>query len=476
MVFSSFALNAQVTNSTLSGKVTDSEGLEVIGATIQATHIPTGSLYGTTTNENGVFSIPNMRSGGPYKVEITYVGFQDVTDETVYLPLGSEFILNKTMNAGVALDEVEVVGTKSSIINSNRTGASTNLSSAQINSLPTISRSITDFTRMSPQAQGGSGFAGRDGRYNNIQIDGANFNNNFGLSSNNLPGGGSQPISLDAIEEIQVNVAPYDVRQTNFTGAGINAVTRSGTNTFSGSAYGFYRDQDFNGYKVGADTIPQGDKITSKVIGARLGGALIKNKLFFFVNGEYESNVRPGITLVPSAPGRTGDNVSRTTLEDMALVSNYVKETYGYDTGTSEGYANNFATKNYKAIARLDWNINQMHKLTLRYNQMVATDDQVVNGSSGPNPRSSSNRISRNSYAFENANYNFENSVRSFTAELNSNFKGNLSNQLLVTYTKIQDTRGSKSDIFPFIDIKKDGDAYMSLGYELFSYKNDGAV
>ncbi|MBK8632946.1 MAG: carboxypeptidase regulatory-like domain-containing protein [Saprospiraceae bacterium] len=156
MVFSSFALNAQVTNSTLSGKVTDSEGLEVIGATIQATHIPTGSLYGTTTNENGVFSIPNMRSGGPYKVEITYVGFQDVTDETVYLPLGSEFILNKTMNAGVALDEVEVVGTKSSIINSNRTGASTNLSSAQINSLPTISRSITDFTRMSPQAQGGS--------------------------------------------------------------------------------------------------------------------------------------------------------------------------------------------------------------------------------------------------------------------------------------------------------------------------------
>lgn len=473
MVLSSFALNAQVTNSTLSGKVTDSEGLEVIGATIQATHIPTGSLYGTTTNENGVFSIPNMRSGGPYKVEITYVGFQDVTDETVYLPLGSEFILNKTMNAGVALDEVEVVGTKSSIINSNRTGASTNLSSAQINSLPTISRSITDFTRMSPQAQGGSGFAGRDGRYNNIQIDGANFNNNFGLSSNNLPGGASQPISLDAIEEIQVNVAPYDVRQTNFTGAGINAVTRSGTNTFSGSAYGFYRDQDFNGYKVGADTIPKGDKTTSKVFGARLGGALIKNKLFFFVNGEYENNIRPGITLVPSAPGRTGDNVSRTTLEDMALVSNYVKEKYGYDTGASEGYANNFATKNYKALARLDWNINQMHKFTLRYNQVVATDDQTVNGTSAPNPRSSSSRISRNSYAFENANYNFENSVRSITAELNSNFKGNLSNQLLVTFTKIQDTRGSNSDIFPFIDIKKDGDSYLSLGYELFSYKND---
>ena len=470
---SAFALNAQVTNSAMSGKIVDTDGMELIGATVQATHLPTGSIYGTTTNESGIFNIANMRSGGPYKVEVTYVGYQSIMEENIFLPLGAEFIFNRAITAGVELESVEVVGVKSSVINSNRTGASTNLGSEQINALPTISRSISDFTRLNPQAQSGSGFAGRDGRYNNIQIDGANFNNNFGLSSNNLPGGASQPISLDAIEEIQINVAPYDVRQTNFTGAGINAVTRSGTNTLSGSAYTFYRNQDFNGRKVGSDTIPRGDNTTAQIFGARLGGALIKNKLFFFVNAEYENNIRPGINLIPSAPGRTGSNVSRTTLADMDLVRNYVLESYNYDPGQSENYANEFTTKNYKALARLDWNINNNNKFTIRYNQVVATDDQVINGTSAPNPRSSSNRISLNSYAFENANYNFENSVRSITAELNSSLKSNLSNQLLATYTRIQDTRGSKSDIFPFIDIKKDGDSYLSLGYELFSYKND---
>ena len=323
-------VQAQVTNSSLTGTVKDKSGA-IIGATVQAVHLPTNTLYGTITNENGIYTIMNMRSGGPYKIEISYVGYSTINEEGLFIPLGSEYVYNVNMNEGVEIETIEIVGTKSNILNSNRTGATSNFGVEQINNLPTISRSISDFTRLSPQAQAGSGFAGRDGRYNNIQIDGANFNNNFGLSSNNLPGGASQPISLDAIEEIQVNVAPYDVRQTNFTGAGINAITRSGTNEFKGSAYMFYRNEDFNGTKVGSETLPLGDKISYNQYGARIGGPIIKNKLFFFVNGEYENSVRPGISIIPSAPGRTGTNVSRTTIADMERVKNFVLEKYNYE-------------------------------------------------------------------------------------------------------------------------------------------------
>ncbi|MBK9566647.1 MAG: TonB-dependent receptor [Saprospiraceae bacterium] len=464
-------VQAQVTNSSLTGTVKDKSGA-IIGATVQAVHLPTNTLYGTITNENGIYTIMNMRSGGPYKIEISYVGYSTINEEGLFIPLGSEYVYNVNMNEGVEIETIEIVGTKSNILNSNRTGATSNFGVEQINNLPTISRSISDFTRLSPQAQAGSGFAGRDGRYNNIQIDGANFNNNFGLSSNNLPGGASQPISLDAIEEIQVNVAPYDVRQTNFTGAGINAITRSGTNEFKGSAYMFYRNEDFNGTKVGSETLPLGDKISYNQYGARIGGPIIKNKLFFFVNGEYENSVRPGISIIPSAPGRTGTNVSRTTIADMERVKNFVLEKYNYDPGALENYANEFATKGFKVLGRLDWNINNDHKFSIKYNSVTSTDDQVVNGTSGPNPRFVSNRVSLNSYAFENANYNFTNTVNSIAAELNSKI-GKISNQLLVTFTKINDKRGSNSEEFPFIDILSGGDSYMSLGYELFSFKNE---
>ncbi len=470
----SLSLNAQVTTSSMTGKITDDRGDGVIGAVVIATHTPTGTQYGTVTNEFGVFNIANMRVGGPYSITVSSIGYQDAVSENIFLRLGETYNANVMMaSSAIQLEGIDITGAKSNILNSNRTGAATNIGVEEINSLPTISRSINDFVRLTPQAQSGSSFVGRDGRYNNIQIDGSNFNNNFGLSSTNLPGGGSQPISLDAVEQIQVNIAPYDVRQSNFTGAGINAITRSGSNRFEGSVYGFYRNQDFNGKKVGDVELPPFDKTTSTTFGARLGGAIVKNKLFFFVNYEKEDNTRPGISFVPSAPGRSGDNVSRTTIDDMNRVSQYVKEKYGYNTGAAEGYASNFNTANYKALARIDYNISNNHKLTLRYNQMVATDDQVVNGTSAPNPRSSSNRISRNSYAFENANYGFENSVRSLSAELNSKFSDKVSNQFLATFTKIQDKRTSKSSPFPFIDIKKDGDSYLSLGYELFSWKND---
>lgn len=464
---------AQVTTSSISGIVTDGKGSELPGATVVAIHEPSGTKYGTITNVAGRYVLPAVRVGGPFKITFSFVGFKDLVKEGIITSLGSTANVDAALSdEGTALQEVVVTSNRSDVFSSNRTGAATNINGTQLRSLPTISRSINDFTRLTPQSNGSS-FAGRDGRYNNITIDGANFNNNFGLSDANLPGGSAQPISLDAIEEVQVNIAPYDVRQANFTGAGVNVVTKSGTNQFKGSLYTYYRDQSFNGTKVGDTELPTAAKTTNNIYGGTFGGALIKNKLFFFVSGEYEKNVRPGFNWVASRTGLTGSNVSRTTAEDLERVSAFVKNQYGYETGPYEGYGDNFTLQNYKIMARLDWNINNNHKFNLRYSTVNNTDDQIINGTSAPNPRSTSNRLSQNSLTYQNSNYGFLNKVNSLAAELNSTFSSKLSNQFLATYTLAQDTRTSKSSPFPFIDIKKDGDSYISLGYELFSYNND---
>src|SRR5690606_24653167 len=239
-------IQAQVTTSSMNGVVTQATGHATVGATIKATHVPSGTAYSSSSNVAGRFNLGNMRVGGPYRIEITYIGQNPIVYEDVYLQLGEPFVLNPVFGDGViSIDEVAITGRSS--VNKDKTGTSTNISREQINTLPSFSRSIEDFTRLTPQANGNS-FAGRDGRYNNVQIDGANFNNGFGLNDDPLPGGGG--LSIDAIEQIQVNIAPYDVRQGGFTGAGINAVTRSGTNTFQGSVYHFAQNDQFIGTKV----------------------------------------------------------------------------------------------------------------------------------------------------------------------------------------------------------------------------------
>ncbi|MDP3432234.1 MAG: TonB-dependent receptor, partial [Bacteroidota bacterium] len=465
---------SQVTTSGMNGKITDANNESLPGATVVAVHQPSGTQYGTISNSEGRFTLQGMRSGGPYKVEVSFVGYNKATYTDVNLFLGESFGLNVVLKEeSFDVGEVIVVGAKPSAFSTEKTGAATNISREAINTMPSISRSISDFTRMSPLAGGNNSFAGRDGRLNNINIDGANFNNNFGLSSNNMPGGDAQPISLDAIEEVQVNIAPYDVRQANFTGAGINAVTKSGTNTFTGSVYTYYRDQSFNGDKVGSETLPEAAKTSTKIIGGRIGGPIIKNKLFFFVNGEYEDSPSPGMPWVATRNGNTGTNVSRVKAEDLDAFSALLKSKFGYETGPYENYGS-FGSKNHKILARVDWNINQQHKFSVRYNTVRNTNDQLVNGTSAPNPRASSNRTSNNAMSYKNSNYAFLNTVQSLAAELNSNFGGKFSNQLLATYTNIQDSRSTGSDVFPFIDIwDGSGNAYMSAGYELFSYKND---
>lgn len=464
---------AQVTTSSMSGKVTEADGTPVVGATVVAVHTPSGSQYYSMTDNAGNYRLQNMRVGGPYSIEVSLLGYGSVKSEGAILRLGDNYVHNVTLSEeAIKLNEVVVsAGIVNPILNSDKNGASMNISERQINSLPTINRSITDFTRMTPQANGTS-FAGRDGRMNTISIDGAAFNNNFGLSSNAMPGGEAQPISLDAIEEVSVNIAPFDIRQSQFTGASINAVTKSGDNTFKASVYTYQRPKSFTGEKVGDVIVANAREKSAQTYGARVGGPIVKDKLFFFISGEYEKSTTPSGAWEPSTDGVSNveNKISRTTVADLKTMSDFLKSTYSYDPGPYQNFKN-FEAKNYKILARVDWNISKKHKLTLRYNEVVGTSDQLTNSNSAPNPRGSG-RSSAMSVPFQNSWYGFENTVRSITGELNSTFSPKVSNKFLVSYTAVKDERTSDSDVFPFVDIYKDGDQYMSFGYELFTYNN----
>ena len=464
------------TTSSLSGKITDSKGEALPGASIVAVHVPSGSQYANIADNSGNYSIQNMRVGGPYTVSVSFIGYSNVSYTEITLKLGETYVQNGQLTESTtSLNEVVVsAGIKNTILSSSRSGTQTNVSRRDLNNLPTINRSITDFSKYTPQAQGNS-FGGRDGRFNTITVDGAAFNNNFGLSTSPLPGGNAQPISLDAIEEISVSIAPYNVTLSQFTGASINAVTRSGDNTFKASVYTYIRPKSFTGNTVDGNDVTGANDRSSQNYGFRVGGPIIKNKLFFFLNGEFEKESVPGVSWKPSTNGvAVADQmISRTLESDMIRVKDHLMSTYNYDPGKYRDF-DPFKNKNTKILARLDWNISKDHKLTLRYNDVVGTSDQTTNFNSGPpNNARNSGRISSQSMAFSNSFYGFKNTVRSFTGELNSNFTSRFSNKFLGSYTFIQDTRTSNSDLFPFVDIWMGGDQYMSFGYELFSFNND---
>lgn len=475
----SVAAFAQVTTSTLTGKIVDDQGEEIIGATVVATHEPSGTTYGTVTNFDGRYTIQGMRTGGPYTVEVSYIGYQSVKFTDIMLRLGEMYKLNGYLKvSSELLDEVVVVASKSKF-SAQKTGATTNISSDQITKLPTINRSITDVAKLSPYANGMS-FAGGDGRSTNFTIDGANFNNNFGLSSK-LPGGGS-PISMDAIEEVQVVIAPFDVRQTNFIGGGINAVTKSGTNKFKGTAYSYYYNENMRGNRI--DKVDLGDRGQDRrtIYGATLGGPIIKNKLFFFANVEHSKVPMTANSWRASEDGVADpvNFISRCKASDMQRVKDFVKKQYGYDTGSYTSFPAD--EENTKFLARIDWNINEDHHLAVRVNHTNNTMWRPCNGNStnaGYRHRGY-NRMSEYSMAFANSMYSMDNKVTSLSADLNSHLGDKMSNQLLATYTKIEDIRDTNSSMFPFVDIlageNADGsqilEPYMSLGYELFTYNN----
>ncbi len=474
---------AQVTTSSLGGRVYDASG-DLAGAVVLATHTPSGTTYHTVTDRTGGYRIHNMRVGGPYRVEVEMLGYGKSVSEGIVLKLGETFVHDvRLVEETLSLEGVVVsADVANPILNSEKAGASSNFSSRDLANLPTGTRSISDILRLTPQSNGLS-FGGRDNRMNNFMVDGSGFNNNFGLNAD-MPGGGN-PVSYEAIEEIQVNLSPYDVRQSRFTGAAINAVTKSGTNAWDGSAYTYQMFKGMHGDKVADKTVNGAKDLTSQTYGFSVGGPIVKDKLFFFVNAEYAPSSAQGPAYRPSTDGNANKaaGIARTTVEDLENVREYLLDpnaagktgNWSYDPGTyGEGGWPNFNNYGYKIMARIDWNINQDHHLMFRFNDVVNSVWNEPNRTSCPSgiSRATSARSSDKSVPFSNNLYQMNNNVLSFAAELNSKFSDRVSNQLLATVNLINDRRASKSDMFPHVDIWKDGDAYMSFGYELFTWGN----
>ncbi|MET1258723.1 MAG: carboxypeptidase regulatory-like domain-containing protein [Flavobacteriaceae bacterium] len=464
LVVSATAFSQGVTTSSLGGKVTDNNGEPLPGATVVAVHVPTGTTYGAATDFDGYYRISGMRSGGPYQITYSYIGFNDDLREGIFLNLGSTQRINvQLVESATALDEVVVTAVSNGVFGSSKTGTETTISQRQVATTPAASRSLADFVRLTPQAQlseGDDGFsislAGQNNRYNAIYIDGAVNNDVFGLAGSGTNGGqtGVNPLSVDAIETFQINIAPFDVRQSGFSGGSINAITRSGSNEFEGSAYYFTRGESLAG-KTPPSLVGDGEErekladFSANTYGVRIGGPLVKDKLFFFVN--YER----GETEIPQ-PFNFSNYTGRASQADLDNLSSFLQSTYGYNTGI---FDNNTRTlESNTLVAKLDWNIDDNHKLSLRHSYVGAENLEA---------RSSGN----NNIGFINGSEFFESNTNSTALELNSRFGNKFSNNLVIGYTAVRDDRDPSGDPFPTVDIQ-DGNGTISFGSEPFSTAN----
>jgi len=467
----SFVAKAQETTSEIQGNVL--AGKEVItGATVQAIHQPTGTKYTTSTRADGRYNLPNLKIGGPYVVTVSFVGFKTETQKDITLLLGQAHKANFSLVASsTTLKEVVVTSGQSKVFNSSRTGSQETISRRMIDGVPTINRSWKDLVKLVP-SQNGLSFGGISSQLNNITLDGANFNNSFGLAGDIGGQAGAQPISLDAIEQIQVNVSPFDVKYGGFAGGAINTVTKSGTNKATGSVYQYFKNKDLQGYDVNGVTLPK-QEFNYDLKGFTAGGAIIKNKLFFFINGEKEERTEPGTLWTASTPSTpaNGITVSQAQKADLDALSNFLTTKYNYNPGAYEGYS--YGSKSQRLSTKIDWNINDKNTFTLKYNYLRSSADIAASNSGSVNS-TYGRRPTTTSLPFYGSGYVINNNADIFLGELNTRFSNSANNKLQIGYTKLRDFRSSLSGgEFPLVDILDgNGQPYTSFGYEQYTYSN----
>ncbi len=462
-----------VTTAAMSGVVADQTGSPLADANVVAVHVPSGTQYRAVTRAGGAYNIPGMRVGGPYRVTATRIGYRVHTEENVSLALGQDLRVDFRLEAqAVQLEAVEAAAQRDEVLNASRTGAATLLDPGKVELLPSIKRSTRDLIRVDPRNDGNYAFAGRNWLYNNISLDGSYFNNPFGLDDP-APGGqtNAEPVPYDAVAELQVSVAPFDVRQGGFTGANVNSVTKSGTNEYRASAYTFGRNASLLGNTVSGQQVVANPELGFLQTGASVSGPLVHDKLFFFVNGEIERSHQPGSDFAACTTVCTGTlplGVSRVSVQMMDSIRDVMKNVYGYDTGPYQGYLHH--TDNDKLIAKLDWNVNASNTLSFRWDYLKAKRDlpphpfvlSFNNTGRGPNA---------SSLPFYNAGYAINNHLNSFALELNSRARG-FANRLFASYNRFRDFREPFSPDFPTIEIGETGVTYTTVGHEPFSIHN----
>lgn len=471
ILFAQYIFAQGVTTARISGIITNQTGDPLVGGNVVATHIPSGTVYGTMVGTEGFFTVPNMRVGGPYTVKASYIGYADYEETGIYLVLGSTYQLSIQLSEqAIEMAAVEVTGEGDAVFNSDRTGAETQISGDLVSEMPSIRRSTRDLTRLDPRSDGNYSFGGRNWLYNNISLDGSYFNNSFGLDDP-APGGqaGAEPVPFDAIEQVQVSIAPFDIREGGFTGAGINMVTKSGSNQFGGSVYSYSRSAMLQGNSIDGEDIVANPELSFLQSGATISGPIIKDKLFFFFNGEIERRTDPGTNFTADDGGDNEVGESRVLATTMDAIRQRMIDVYDYDPGKYDNY--DHKTSNNKLLLKLDWNINPQHTASFRYSMLDAIRDLPPHGfvlsfnNTGRGPNSSS-------LPFQNSGYAINNDLHSFAAEVNSIFGGKAANRFFVSYNRFRDFRQPFSEDFPTIEIGENNVTYTTVGHEPFSIHN----
>ena len=468
-------VSAQVTTGSLAGRVQNAKGEGVAGANVIAIHLPSGTTYEGTTRADGRFQIINMRVGGPYSVTAAFTGggaaaFAPETQEDVQVILGVATDLVFNVKEIAVTETVTVTAQSDAVFASNRTGAATAVTRQEIALLPTITNRLESFARLTPAMGGNMSFAGQDNRMNNITVDGSYFNNSFGLGGQPGDRTNVAPISMDAIEQVQINVAPFDVRSGNFVGAGVNTVTRSGTNNFRGSGFYQWRDQGLVGKEAKTATVNPGT-FNFTNYGGWAAGPILRNRLFFFGNAEKEETEQPGTTFRANRGGETpAGSVTRVLGSDLDTLGAFLQQRFNYEAGPYQDYPH--LTPGRRLLGKFDLNINNRNKLSFRYNQLDSDTDVLLSNSSSLG--FGNRRTSLFGLNYQGSNYQILENRKSAIAELNTVIGSTMSNSLIFGYNNSDESRSTRvGSFFPFVDILNQQQVYTSFGYEPFTPNNE---